>query len=374
MEIQPLAPVWTHTAFMSHDLGRWKEQIFRLNYSVNDAVFHPICKSINQTCVYIYMIHFLWTFEEISCWIWVREFGILEGWRQILHCEAETGAAALLFWIKPSSLSQCLQNRVSSAPILVSIHATYFFFRNQHHLLRCLLYLGYVISLSTPPPQPGPPPPLVAFWSQCIFLLFSILINLSAICTRLFLCGLFYIIYPDCSLKNTPCIHFLTKGLSPTRRELAGSHLVNTERRTGCTVPDDYYFRWSPSGSYLPHQVTLISSSFRLPLWRRTVMTTAARGVHSPASISTCLDTISRMDCLRRSQSAKESLQLAANCSSWFAEWKQRSIVHISGSVRPFPAVIMTSCRTALIGWQGGCTDSREELSQHGCSLLLPWG
>lgn len=60
-----------------------------------------------------------------------------------------------MFRMKPSSLSQRLQNCVSSAPILVSIHAT-FFILNQHHLLRCLLYLGYAISLSTPPPSCPP--------------------------------------------------------------------------------------------------------------------------------------------------------------------------------------------------------------------------
>lgn len=62
---------------------------------------------------------------------------------------------------------------------------------------------------------------------------------------------MFYIVCPDCSLKNTPFIHFLAKGWSPTRHELAGSHKVNTDRQTDCTVPDDYYFIWSPSGSYL---------------------------------------------------------------------------------------------------------------------------
>lgn len=131
--------------------------------------FHLICKSINHACVYIYTIHFfLNIWRNVICWNWVREFGILEGWIQILHREAETGAAALLFWIKPSSLSQRLQNRVSSAPLLVSIHATFIYSKSAPS--SPLPTLSRLCNISVHTSLPPAPLLLVAFRSQCICL------------------------------------------------------------------------------------------------------------------------------------------------------------------------------------------------------------
>lgn len=261
--------------------------------------------------------------RNIICWNWVWELGILEGWRQILHCEAESGAAALL---KPSSLSQRLQNRVSFAPILVSIHATYFFSKSAPSSLLPTLSRLCNTSVHTSPSCPLPargfqePAYLL---EEAIFLLFSILISLSAICTQSFLVRLVLHRLSWLQPEKHSMYSLPHKGLEPnpswTSRRSPGQYRAADRRHSAQWLLFYVVTFWLLSPTLgKSHLNQLPSSSLVM------VMTTAAHGVHSPAFINTCPGTTSRLDCLRKSQSAKESLQattslLAANCSSWFA-------------------------------------------------------